>query len=204
MKQIAISLPLNRPGRQSKMSRKEWNIYTKTGDKGETSLLGGRRVPKHHLKIEAYGTADELNSFIGVLRDQDIAPRYREVLLVIQEKVFTAESLLACDHGCKPDDLPLLEEEDVLFLEREIDLMNEALPELKHFILPGGHPAVSYAHVCRCVCRRAERIITQLAEQERVEPLVIQFFNRLSDYFFVLARKAGYDLGIADNRWRSG
>ncbi len=186
------------------MSRKEWNIYTKTGDRGETSLLGGRRVPKHHLKIEAYGTADELNAFIGLLCDQEIAPRYREVLLAIQEKVFTAESLLACDHGCKPDDLPVMTEEDVLFLEREIDMMNEALPDLKHFILPGGHPAVSYAHVCRCVCRRAERIITQLAGQERVEPLVIQFFNRLSDYFFVLARKAGYDLGIEDTRWRSG
>ncbi len=182
---------------------KEWKIYTKTGDKGETSLLGGRRVPKHHLKIEAYGTADELNAFIGLLRDQDIDSHYKDVLLEIQDRVFTAESLLACDEGCKPEYLPNMHADDVLLLEREIDRMNEHLPELTHFILPGGHPAVSHAHVCRCICRRAERIITQLAGQESVDQLVIRYFNRLSDYFFVLARKIGHDLGIPDIEWKA-
>ncbi len=181
----------------------DWKIYTKGGDKGETSLLGGRRVPKHHLKIEAYGTADELNAFIGLLRDQDIAKHHKDVLLEIQDRVFTAESILACDEGCNPENLPDMRDDDVLMLEREIDTMNESLPELTHFILPGGHPAVSYAHVCRCVCRRAERIITQLSEQDKVNHLVIQFFNRLSDYFFVLARKVGHDLGVSDIEWHA-
>lgn len=182
---------------------KDWKIYTKTGDKGETSLLGGRRVPKHHLKIEAYGTADELNSFIGMLRDQAIGDTYKAILLEIQDRVFTAESLLACDQGCRPEDLPLLVDSDIEFLEKQIDLMNEALPPLDKFILPGGHPAVSYAHVCRCVCRRAERIITQLSGEDAVDELVIRYFNRLSDYFFVLARKLALDLGIPDNPWQA-
>lgn len=181
----------------------EWKIYTRGGDKGETSLLGGRRVPKHHLKIEAYGTADELNAFIGLLRDQDIDNHYKDILLEIQDRVFTAESILACDTGCKPEQLPALYAEDIELLENEIDEMNEALPELTHFILPGGHPAVSHAHVCRCVCRRAERIITQLAEHDKVDELVIGYFNRLSDYFFVLARKIGYDSGVADIEWHA-
>lgn len=180
-----------------------WKIYTRGGDKGETSLLGGRRVPKHHLKIEAYGTADELNSFIGMLRDQEISSHYKNVLLEIQDRVFTAESLLACDEGCKPESLPELHADDIELLEKEIDQMNEALPELTHFILPGGHPAVSHAHVCRCICRRAERIITQLAEQSNVDELIISYFNRLSDYFFVLARKVGHDLGVSDIEWHA-
>ncbi len=182
---------------------KEWKIYTKTGDKGETSLLGGRRVPKHHLKIEAYGTADELNAFIGLLRDQEIAPHHKDALLEIQDRVFTAESLLACDEGCQPDYLPNLYEDDVLLLEKEIDHMNQGLPELSHFILPGGHPAVSYAHVCRTVCRRAERIVTQLAEHDKTDELVIRYFNRLSDYFFVLARRIAHDMDISDIEWKA-
>lgn len=181
----------------------EWKIYTKTGDKGETSLIGGKRVPKHHLRIEAYGTADELNSFIGVLRDQDMDPYYNKLLLEIQDKVFTAESQLACDQGCKPEDLPTIVQADIDLLEHEIDSMNEHLPPLGNFILPGGHPAVSQAHVCRCVCRRAERIITNLAEQTKVDPLVIQYFNRLSDYFFVLARKLAHDHGMDDLIWKA-
>ena len=181
---------------------KEWKIYTKTGDRGETSLLGGRRVKKYHLKIEAYGTADELNSFIGLLRDQEMSSSYKAVLLNIQEKVFVAESLLACDEGCKPEELPVITEDDIRFLEKEIDAMNESLPELKHFILPGGNPAVSGAHVCRCVCRRTERIVIQLSEQEGVNEMVLQFFNRLSDYFFVLARKIAHDAGIGDIEWK--
>lgn len=181
----------------------EWKIYTKTGDKGETSLLGGRRVPKHHLKIEAYGTADELNAFIGLLRDQDIDAHYKEILLEIQDRVFTAESLLACDQGCKPEYLPHMQASDSELLEQEIDKMNESLPELTHFILPGGHPAASYAHVCRCICRRAERIITQLSQEDKVDELVIRYFNRLSDYFFVLARKLALDHGVGDTPWKA-
>jgi len=181
----------------------DWKIYTKTGDRGETSLLGGRRVPKHHLKIEAYGTADELNAFIGYLRDQEISAHDKDVLLEIQDRVFTAESLLACDDGCKPEYLPNMQEADITLLEQEIDRMNETLPPLKHFILPGGHPAISQAHICRCVCRRAERIITQIAEQEQVDDLIIQYFNRLSDYFFVLARKIGHEKGIPDLEWKA-
>jgi cob(I)alamin adenosyltransferase len=181
---------------------KDWKIYTKTGDKGETSLLGGRRVPKDHLKIEAYGTADELNAFIGLLRDQPVDAHDGEVLLRIQDRVFVAESLLARDAGSESIPLPGLSEEDILLLEREIDRMNEDLPPLGHFILPGGHPAVSLAHVCRCVCRRAERIIISLSGQEPVEEVIIRYFNRLSDYFFVLARKTGKDLGVPDILWK--
>lgn len=177
-------------------------IYTKTGDKGHTSLLGGRRVPKYHLKIEAYGTIDELNAFVGLLRDQQIGTDHKGALLEIQDRLFTAESLIARDQGGEQIPLPELVEGDVLFLEREIDKMNQALPELDHFILPGGHPAVSYAHVARCICRRAERIIINLSQDYPVEDLIIRYFNRLSDYFFVLARKIAQDLGVPDNPWK--
>ncbi len=182
---------------------KDWKIYTKTGDGGQTSLLGGRRVPKHHLRIEAYGTADELNSFIGLLRDQDISEPFKEILLEIQDRVFTAESLLACDEGCAPEDLPILKVEDIELLEKQIDAMNALLPPLANFILPGGHPAVSHAHVCRCVCRRAERIITHLSTQEAVDELIIKYFNRLSDYFFVLARAIAREKGVNDVIWKA-
>ncbi len=182
---------------------KEWKIYTKTGDKGETSLLGGRRVPKHHLKIEAYGTADELNAFIGLLGDQDMEQGLKAALARIQEAVFVAESILACDQGCMPENLPELQEEDILFLEEEIDRMNNDLPPLGNFIIPGGDQAVSLAHVCRCVCRRAERIITRLAEEAPVNERVVRYFNRLSDYFFVLARRIAFDKGIPDKLWKS-
>jgi cob(I)alamin adenosyltransferase len=180
-----------------------WKIYTKTGDKGETSLIGGKRVPKYHKRIEAYGTVDELNSFVGLLRDQEIDPYYKNVLLQIQDRLFVAESILAKDESNKDIELPCLKEKDILFLENEIDTMNEKLPPLQNFILPGGHPAVSLAHVARCVCRRAERIIIQLSEQYPVEDIVIQYFNRLSDYFFVLARKIGQDTGVGDLLWKA-
>ena len=137
---------------------KEWKIYTKTGDKGETSLIGGTRVPKYNDRIEAYGTLDELNSFIGNLRDQLNDEHLREVLLKIQENLFTAESLLATDPDKKLSrPLPFLTEPDVLMLEQEIDTMNLHLPVISSFILPGGHPLVSLCHVCRTVCRRGER-----------------------------------------------
>jgi cob(I)alamin adenosyltransferase len=180
-----------------------WKIYTKTGDKGETSLIGGKRVPKYHMRIEAYGTVDELNSFVGLLRDQEIDPYYKNVLLQIQERLFVAESILAKDESNKELNLPCLKLDDVLFLENEIDSMNEKLPPLGNFILPGGHPAVSLAHVARCVCRRAERIIIQLSEQYQVQEIVIHYFNRLSDYFFVLARKIAQDTGVGDLLWKA-
>ncbi len=181
----------------------DWKIYTKTGDKGETSLLGGRRVPKHHLKIEAYGTADELNAFIGLLRDQSIEGDHQTFLKKIQDQVFTAESWLACDKGCEPETLPVLDASDIQLLEEEIDRMDADLPILTNFILPGGDPAVSYAHVCRCICRRAERVVIQLSEQESVSSPIQQYFNRLSDYFFVLARRIAYEKGIPENLWNA-
>jgi cob(I)alamin adenosyltransferase len=183
---------------------KEWKIYTKTGDKGETALLGGRRVPKYHIKIEAYGTADELNAFIGMLRDHQMADHYKAILLQLQEKVFVAESLIARDQGGESIPLPSITEEDITLLEKEMDAMNEVLPSLSHFILPGGHPAVSAAHVCRCVCRRTERLIIRLAAESPVEEIIIRYFNRLSDYFFVLARKLAFDNGVEDVLWKNG
>lgn len=181
----------------------EWKIYTKSGDKGQTSLIGGKRVPKYHLRIEAYGTIDELNSFVGLLRDQDIHNHYKSVLLEIQNKLFIAESLLARDEEAPHIKLPCLTEEDVTMLEREIDEMNLYLPELQNFILPGGHPSVSYAHVARCICRRAERIVISLSEQMQVPEIIVKYINRLSDYFFVLARKLAVDNDVADILWKS-
>jgi cob(I)alamin adenosyltransferase len=179
-------------------------IYTKTGDKGSTSLLGGTRVPKFHPRIEAYGTVDELNSFIGLLRDQDISGHYQDVLLEVQDRLFSIESLVALD----PDSgseiaLPQLSDSDIIFLEKEIDKMNEALPELRSFILPGGHTTVSYCHVARCVCRRAERQVLRLSHAQPVQPLVVKYLNRLSDYLFVLSRKLALDLGVKENIWKA-
>jgi cob(I)alamin adenosyltransferase len=177
-------------------------IYTRTGDKGQTSLIGGTRVLKFHPRIEAYGTIDELNSYIGLLRDQDIDPHFREVLLEIQDRLFTAESIIALDPAAETTiKLPSLNDNDITYLEQEIDRMNEVLPELKSFILPGGHPVVSYCHIARCICRRAERHIIRLAQSQPVEERVIQYLNRLSDYLFVLARRLGKDLGANDTPW---
>jgi len=182
----------------------EWKIYTKTGDKGETSLIGGTRVPKYHARIEAYGTVDELNSFIGLIRDSEIPVHFKNILLEIQDRLFTAESHLAKD----PDSvskvpLPELFEEDILFLEREIDTMNETLPALSSFILPGGHMTVSYCHVARCICRRAERIIIRLSEDYHVDSVLIRYFNRLSDYLFVLARKMSQVFNTPETPWKA-
>lgn len=182
---------------------KEWKIYTKKGDKGETSLLGGKRVPKYHQRIEAYGTIDELNSFVGLLRDHEIASHYKDILLEIQDRLFTAESLIAADEGSEAFQLPTLCDDDISLLENEIDQMNEALPPLSNFILPGGHPVVSLAHVCRTVCRRAERHLIRLAVDHPVDGLIIRYFNRLSDYFFVLARKLALDQDIPDQVWKA-
>lgn len=176
-------------------------IYTKTGDKGFTSLIGGTRVPKHHLRIESYGTVDELNSYIGLIRDQDIAPDDKDFLKQIQDRLFTIGSSLAADPEKSKMVIPDLYAEDIEGLEHEMDRINTQLPELKHFILPGGSTTVSYCHIARCVCRRAERLAVHLAEESAVDEKVIIYLNRLSDYLFTLARKIANDNKIPENQW---
>lgn len=175
-------------------------IYTKTGDKGETSLFGGKRLPKSHIRIEAYGTVDELNSYIGLVRDCVENDQIRLILKEIQDRLFTIGANLASDPG-KNMITPDIFEADVKLLENEIDRMNENLPVLKNFILPGGHQHISYCHIARCVCRRAERLVVALNLEEKVEPIVIHYLNRLSDYLFVLSRQIGNDLGIEEITW---
>ncbi len=177
-------------------------IYTKTGDKGQTSLLGGTRVPKQHIRIEAYGTVDELNSFIGLVRDVVSEKELSELLIEIQDRLFTLGSLLAADPEKNKMPLPQLQESDVTLLENAIDKMNETLPEMKHFVLPGGHITVSYCHIARCVCRRAERATLKLAENEKVDELIYKYLNRLSDYLFVLSRKLSHDLKATEIPWK--
>lgn len=177
-------------------------IYTKTGDKGTTALFTGTRVPKHHIRIESYGTIDELNSFLGLLRDQEMDTHTKEILMLIQDKLFTVGSILATepkrDHRLK---IPRISEDDIELLEKEMDQMNESLPEMTHFILPGGHTTVSYCHIARTVCRRAERMISYLNENEPVRASLLSYINRLSDYLFVLARKLSNDLKAQEVKW---
>jgi len=176
-------------------------IYTKTGDKGFTSLIGGTRVAKYHLRIESYGTVDELNSYIGLIRDQDIAGHDKEILKQIQDRLFTIGSSLAADPERSKMVIPDLHMQDVELLEKEIDSMNEQLPELRHFILPGGSNAISFCHIARCICRRAERITVELATNSIVDEKVNIYLNRLSDYLFTLARKIGDDSKVPENQW---
>jgi cob(I)alamin adenosyltransferase len=176
-------------------------IYTKTGDKGLTSLIGGTRVAKHHIRIESYGTVDELNSYIGLIRDQDIKPHDKEILKHIQDRLFTIGSSLAADPEKSRMIIPDLHMADIELLEHEMDTMNEQLPELRHFILPGGSSTVSWCHIARCVCRRAERITVHLAEESTVDEKVNIYLNRLSDYLFTLARKIGNENNIPENQW---
>ncbi len=178
-------------------------VYTRTGDKGTTSLFGGQRVPKHHIRIEAYGTVDELNSYIGLIRDQDIDERSINTLIEIQDRLFTAGSILATEPGNIKVKVPQLIPSDITFLEEEIDAMNEHLPEMSSFVLPGGHTAVSYCHITRCVCRRAERLISHLAEMETIDSMVLQYLNRLSDYLFVLGRKIVVDKAVEEVEWKA-
>lgn len=179
-------------------------IYTKTGDLGKTSLIGGTKVSKNNIRIETYGTIDELNSYIGLVSDHCNDEDSKKVLKEIQDRLFTIGSSLACD----PDKdqklkIPDLKETDVAFLEKKIDAMNEILPEMKHFILPGGHVAVSTTHIARCVCRRAERWCVNMQEQNLfVDPLVIKYLNRLSDYLFVLARYVGHLFKVDEIAWK--
>ena len=179
-------------------------IYTKTGDEGKTSLIGGTKVPKSHNRINAYGTVDELNAYIGLLGDQLSDNHSRDMLRAIQDRLFTIGSSLACDPKKEISmKIPDLHEPDILLLENEIDRMNGKLPEMKSFILPGGHIAVSYAHICRTVCRRAERVIVELNSAEPLgQPLIIKYMNRLSDYLFVLSRFTGMLLGVEEIKWQ--
>jgi cob(I)alamin adenosyltransferase len=178
-------------------------IYTKTGDRGTTSLIGGTKVLKSHERIEAYGTIDELNAYIGLCRDLVDQPALKSVLKEIQDRLFTIGSSLACDPQKEAKlRIPDLKESDVLFLENEMDKLDESLPVLQYFILPGGHPTVSNIHIARCVCRRSERLIVKLVHpDEEHDNLIIKYINRLSDYLFVLGRFVGVQLGVKEQQW---
>jgi cob(I)alamin adenosyltransferase len=176
-------------------------IYTKKGDSGKTALIGGTRVPKSHIRVEAYGSVDELNSYIGLIRDCDIKSDIKHILSEVQDRLFTIGSSLASDPEKSKMKIPDLHEKDTELLEIEMDKMNEILPPMRNFILPGGHQTVSYCHIARCVCRRAERWAVRLNENDFVAPLVIQYLNRLSDYLFVLCRKLLMDLGVSEIPW---
>lgn len=177
-------------------------IYTKTGDQGETSLLGGTRLPKHHIRIEAYGNVDELNSWIGLLRDCLTKESDKLFLIEIQDRLFTLGSQLAADPEKNKMKLPELIEQDVTTLEMAIDKMDETLPPMKNFILPGGHVTVSNCHIARCVCRRTERSVLKLAENEKVEEINYRYLNRLSDYLFMLGRNLSMELGAQEITWK--
>ncbi len=179
-------------------------IYTKTGDKGKTSLIGGTKVPKSDLRIEAYGTTDEVNSYIGLCRDLLGDPPTRKTLQEIQDRLFTIGSSLACDPEKETKmRIPDLRESDVTLLESEIDMMNTTLPEMKSFILPGGHPTASHLHIARCICRRAERCCVRLKNEGGfVDELILKYLNRLSDYLFVLARYVVFQLNGEEIPWK--
>lgn len=177
-------------------------IYTKTGDEGMTSLFGGKRVSKADLRIDAYGTTDELNSWIGVLRDQEVNAKRKDVLLTIQDRIFTIGSMLAVEPGNTKVKVPVLNETDVSLLEKEIDAMDANLPPMRSFVLPGGHPAVSFTHVARTVCRRSERLVIALQQNYSVDPLIVQYLNRLSDFLFVLARAVALEAGAEESPWK--
>jgi len=182
-------------------------IYTKTGDKGTTLLIGGTRVPKHHIKIEAYGTMDELNAFVGLLRDK-IDVKYQDELIQIQNDLFTIGSFLALDaskkelaNGKKRLDIKEIDEQNVVWLEEKMDEMDATLPPMTNFILPGGDERVSVCHICRTICRKTERKMTYLNEVESVAEILLKYINRLSDYFFILARKLSMELGVKETPW---
>lgn len=179
-------------------------IYTKTGDAGTTSLIGGTKVPKSHYRIEAYGTVDELNSYLGLCIDVLTDEVGQRTLREVQDRLFTIGSALACDPVKEPGmKLPDLKIADVQLLEGEIDRMTEILPPMKNFILPGGHTTLSQLHIARCICRRTERHCVRLEiEGEEVAPLIIQYLNRLSDYLFVLSRYAGHLLHVPEIPWK--
>lgn len=176
-------------------------IYTRKGDKGTTGLIGGTRLPKHHLRIEAYGTVDELNSYLGLVRDLYPVGETEQEILVIQDRLFTLGSHLASDPEKSRMKLPEIHASDIELLESAIDRMDAQVPPLTQFILPGGHPTVSHTHIARCVCRRAERLVSALAEEAAVEPEILMYLNRLSDYLFQLARYLSHKLGATESPW---
>ena len=176
-------------------------IYTKKGDKGTTQLLGGKRVKKNNVRINAYGTIDELNSHIGLIRDQDIEQQSYDMLIEIQDRLFTIGALLAYESTSNKMKLPLIDEKDINLLENEIDKMNENLEEMKSFILPGGHAIVSHCHIARCICRRAERLVVELPETTLQFDLILKYLNRLSDYLFVLSRFLTKKLSANEIPW---
>ncbi|GAB5564452.1 MAG: cob(I)yrinic acid a,c-diamide adenosyltransferase [Winogradskyella sp.] len=183
-------------------------VYTKTGDKGTTALFGGTRVPKHHIRIESYGTIDELNSHIGLIRDQNINQLHKNTLMHIQDRLFTVGAILATDpdkavlkSGKQRLNIPKISNEDIERLEKEMDIMEASLPPMTHFVLPGGHQTVSFCHIARTVCRRAERLASHLNELEPFQPETLMYINRLSDYLFVLARKLSHDLQADEIKW---
>lgn len=184
------------------MTPNNMKIYTKTGDQGQTSLLSGGRVSKSDIRIEAYGTVDELNSYLGLVRDQEVNKVRSELLEEIQEKLFVIGAILAAGKDPEKMKLPQVLNEDVEKLEAEIDMMEGALSPLKNFILPGGHHSVSYTHITRCICRRAERLVIALHEQHPVNTIIIIYLNRLSDYLFVLSRKMSLELGVEEHVWK--
>lgn len=187
-------------------------IYTKTGDKGQTSLIGGTRVPKNHIRIEAYGTIDELNSWMGVIRDAiDATDEYlddsfrdhsRQLIINIQDKLFTIGSHLASDPDKSRMKLPDITDAHVELLEKEMDAIDKVVPPMKNFVLPGGDLVISYCHVARCVCRRAERCVIHLAGEAPVEEIIIRYVNRLSDYLFMLSRKLTHELKAEEIPWK--
>lgn len=177
-------------------------IYTKTGDKGTTSLFGGKRILKSDLRIDTYGTVDELNSYIGLLRDQEVNQLRHLSLIEIQDRLFTVGSILATEPGNTKVKIPYLSESDIEFLEKEIDAMDAVLPPMRFFVLPGGHQAVSFCHIARTVCRRAERLTIALDALEAIDPLVIKYLNRLSDYLFMLSRKMTQELNAEETPWK--
>lgn len=177
-------------------------IYTKTGDTGTTALFGGKRVSKADLRIETYGTVDELNAHIGLVRDQEVNQKRTALLVGIQDRLFTIGSILATEPGNDKVKVPPLLTSDVEELEKEIDAMDSELPAMRFFVLPGGHPSVSICHIARTVCRRTERLVIALSIQEEVRPEVIKYLNRLSDYLFVLGRKMSHELGAEETPWK--
>ncbi len=183
-------------------------IYTKTGDNGTTALFGGTRVKKYNSRIESYGTVDELNSYLGLIKDQEISDEAKASLLKIQNELFTLGAMLATPpeketlkNGEERLNIPKIDDTSILFLENEIDKMDAVLPQMTHFVLPGGHQAVSFCHIARCVCRRAERLSVELNDEEPLNEIILKYLNRLSDYLFVLARKLSLDLQIEEIKW---
>jgi len=180
---------------------KRMKIYTKTGDKGTTSLKGGKRVPKYHKRIEANGNVDELISYMGLIRSQDIDESDKEVIVKIQDRLMNYAAIIGTDCDNPDIKIPEIKEEDIQMLEKEIDKMEKKLPALDKFILPGGHNAVSFCHIARTICRRAERRIVELSSESFIPEFIIKYFNRLSDYLFVLARKLSLDFKVNEIQW---